>query len=835
MKWWPRLWRRANRIWLFPALFVLAALQVSCKPAVPTRLPDPKHVKDLRRSGKYDAALAEAQQGMERSSPSLPEYWAFLIEKADLLYGRNGSKAARPLLEQEPPSGPQFASQRAHRKLLQGWVEYTDGKNAAAEQLWDQGLEIATAANDHEMIAGLEFSEAQMFSTLSRIPEADQRMRDADRQAEAAHDPFLTSYGLNTLSVWLIGQSQFEEALPVLEREYATTDSKVGDNAFRALSNMGWCLYRLGEYDRSLAVLRKVEEIGSREGAAKIPDSVFGNLGNIYKQREDYATARGYYLKALQISEQRGEKRLAGKWLGNLANISIQLKDWAGAETYNSQALAIAKDLGDRTAQLHSKCNSAQILNGRGDPAGAIRLFEEVSRTETNDRVPALQAHNLLARLYSDRGQDALADRQYRAALDIVEDRRSSLKQDEFKLSFLSALITVHQDYVDFLMSHGRNQRALEVAEASRARILQERLGDRERTPAFSAATYQRLARDSGSVLLSYSLGRERSYVWVTTATGIVSYPLPSEERIRSLVEKYRAFIENMHDPLDTEDTSGPELYQAVLAPVQPRLPPGARIVIAPDLGLHALNFETLVVPTPRKHYFLEDATITVAPSLNLLIGHLPAHSSSAKLLLIGDPNSTDEHFPKLPYAAKEIALVEGHFPSAEVTGYREAAAVPAAYETSPLNGFSYIHFTAHATANREFPLDSAIVLSGANGKLTAREVLQHPLSAELVTISACRGAGAKTYGGEGLVGFMWAFFQSGARNIIAGLWDVSDESTPQLMDSLYAGIMQGQPPAQALRAAKLALIKTRVTWSRPYYWAPFQLYSREIPPPTRD
>ena len=252
---------------------------------------------------------------------------------------------------------------------------------------------------------------------------------------------------------------------------------------------------------------------------------------------------------------------------------------------------------------------------------------------------------------------------------------------------------------------------------------------------------------------------------------------------------------------------------------------------IAPDLGLHALNFETLPVPTPSRHYFLEDATITVVPSLNLLVGHQLPQSRATRLLLIGNPNSTDDHFPKLPYAAKEISLVEGHFPQAAVTGYQEAAAVPAVYETSPLDGFSYIHFTAHATANVETPLDSAIILSGASGanKLTARDVLKHRLNAELVTISACRGAGAKTYAGEGMVGFMWAFFQTGAHNIIAGLWDVSDESTPQLMDTLYTGISQGKPPAAALRTAKLALMKANATWSLPYYWAPFQLYSREV------
>ena len=106
---------------------------------------------------------------------------------------------------------------------------------------------------------------------------------------------------------------------------------------------------------------------------------------------------------------------------------------------------------------------------------------------------------------------------------------------------------------------------------------------------------------------------------------------------------------------------------------------------------------------------------------------------------------------------------------------------------------------------------------------------MQQSLHAELVTLSACRTAGARTYAGEGLVGFTWAFFLAGARSVIAGLWDVSDESTPMLMDQLYAGISMDQDPAEALRAAKLVLIHSGKPYSLPYYWGPFQLYRREV------
>ena len=138
------------------------------------------------------------------------------------------------------------------------------------------------------------------------------------------------------------------------------------------------------------------------------------------------------------------------------------------------------------------------------------------------------------------------------------------------------------------------------------------------------------------------------------------------------------------------------------------------------------------------------------------------------------------------------------------------------------------IHFTAHAVANPESPLDSAIMLSGADHafKLYARDVAEHPLNAELVTVSACRSAGERAYSGEGLVGFSWAFLRAGARRVIAGLWDVDDRSTADLMDQVYAKIAARVPPPRALREAKLAALRKGGTFARPYYWAPFEVFT---------
>jgi CHAT domain-containing protein len=165
---------------------------------------------------------------------------------------------------------------------------------------------------------------------------------------------------------------------------------------------------------------------------------------------------------------------------------------------------------------------------------------------------------------------------------------------------------------------------------------------------------------------------------------------------------------------------------------------------------------------------------------------------------------------------------------------YSAAQATPASYLESKPGRFDIVHFTAHADANVESPLDSAVILSkGRSGyKLYARDVADQQLTADLVTISACRSAGERTYGGEGLVGFAWAFLRAGAKRVVAGLWDVDDRSTAELMGKMYGALASGTSPGTALRDAKLEMIKAGGALSKPYYWAPFQLFigSRVVP-----
>jgi CHAT domain-containing protein len=357
------------------------------------------------------------------------------------------------------------------------------------------------------------------------------------------------------------------------------------------------------------------------------------------------------------------------------------------------------------------------------------------------------------------------------------------------------------------------------VVESGRTRILSERLEGRRAPPPIP------LTRGRGEVLVSYWVAPRRSFAWVAGPSGVTLFTLPGEPRLRALVEAYRASLEtSLRDPLVLERSPGRELYDILVAPWAGGLASGTRVCVSPDGPLHAVPFAALIAPGPRPHYWIEDAVITVAPSLASLPETAGPLRAGGAVLALGDAPASGPDFPRLPYARAELDALVHHFGAARVTVAGGSQARPEAYLAVDPGRFSIIHFAAHAMANPSSPLDSTIVLApGARGdRLSVREVVRLPLSADLVTLSACRSAGARAYAGVGLVGLTWGFMMAGARQVVAGLWDVADRSTAALMDRLYAGLAGGQDPAQALRAAQLVGLRAHET---PFHWAAFNLY----------
>jgi CHAT domain-containing protein/tetratricopeptide (TPR) repeat protein len=777
------------------------------------------------RRGELTEARAIADRGVALSPPESEWAWSFRLLRGEVLLLQHQPAEVLPLISAALPAAPAFAPLRARQKFLEALVQRSDNRFADALATLETARQLAPDARDVQF--DIAWLDGQLRMRLGQWTEADTRLSSFIRRAEAAGDQFQQARALNDLGMGGVARGRWDEALPRFERVLALHDLESLSIYAAALSNAGICYFRLGEYDRALATQRRSVTLHTGRGTRADYAQAVGGLGITYLMQGDAQQGLPFLRQALSVAKESNLQRDAGVWAGNVAAANIELRDWDEAARFNDEArtLRIATRIGNL---FHNTLNAAQIAQGRGRHDEAVRLFDEVLADPSADATSRWSAHSGLASVALARGQPDQAARHFEAALEIIQKTRSDLLKTDYKLSFLTRLIRFYQDYVDALVDQGQVERALEVTESSRGRVLAERSGGTA-SARVDAAALRQIAARSRSVLLSYWLGPSRSYLWVITAAGVQILALPPAGEIAELVRQHQAAINNgLADLLASPRSAGDRLYQLLVEPALRWVPPGTHVIIAADGALHGINFETLPVARPTRHYFIEDAEIEMAPALSMLSTSQARPDGAPSLLLFGDPAPREPEYPALKYAAAEITNVSKHFAPNRVTAYRGEQASPAAYKQAMPDGFSFVHFTAHAAANLQSPLDSAVILTGANDayKLYARDVAEMPLRATLVTVSACRSAGERAYSGEGLVGFAWAFLRAGASRVVAGLWDVDDRSTADLMDRLYAQIAAGATPAHALREAKLALLASGGNYSKPYYWGPFQLFT---------
>jgi CHAT domain-containing protein len=649
--------------------------------------------------------------------------------------------------------------------------------------------------------------------------------------ARKINDRFLEAAALGSLGLVSERLGHFDESIDWYQEalEVSASVGAIGSK-IRIQGNMGWNHFVMGDYEGALLQYEQAEKESKERGLVGDQLHWMINVGNAKYELRDYTPAEKIWKEALDSAGREDNKSEALRALDNLSLLTLEQGRIDEAERYNRDALARARAGGDAYDALFSQLASGRIQLARENFVGARTSFEKVNHDPAVDKPLQWEAQARLGQVDRAEGKVAAAERQYQHSIQTVEAVRQGINREEFRMSFLSTAIEFYDEYVDFLISRGRAKDALQVAELSRARTMLDGLGIKEGVPAFPVKGFEptRLAGRLNTVILSYWLGPHHSYAWVVTPAKVSSFTLPPATDLHALVQRYRKVLVDSRDPAAMENPDGKKLYEILVAPAKEQIPRGARVTVLPDGSLYGLNFETLLVAEPVTHYWIEDVTVVNSSSLVLLGASAGGPGTPAKnLLLIGDTVAPNADFPVLPQAAAELKLVANYFPPPNQTVLSGAKATPAGYAESNPGKFSYIHFVTHGTASRTKPLDSAVILTkvGDTYKLYARDIVQQRLHAELVTISACRGAGERNYSGEGLVGLTWAFLRAGAHSVIAALWEVSDVSTPQLMGELYAGISKGDSPEAALRKAKLTMIHSASAYRKPFYWAPFQLY----------
>lgn len=641
------------------------------------------------------------------------------------------------------------------------------------------------------------------------------------------------------------------------------------------------------------------------------------NLGMVTFLRGDLASAEKYYHRSLSIREREVPRScdLADS-LTHLGNLTLERGELGAAQELLERALLIYEKSapasiemavalqhlssiawrtghGESAAQLaHRALESleAQIdhLGGSLEIEGQFRarqgdVYRDALRIELELNRPQ-EAFRLLERFRARAFLALLAERDLTFAEDLTPEldrkrRRLAVLYDRNQLRLAELDPEKEGKTIEALQREQAELRRRREEIAAEIRRIAPRLAALQNP---QALTFEQVreALDPGTVMLSYSAGKEQTHLFIVTpgrelhveTLKVGRQTLEKDvDRFRQLIDQTRAGSALGAQGLDWFSR---RLYNLLVEPAEPWIAAADRIVLVPDGPLHLLPFAALM--RPDRTYLVEWKPLSTVLS-GTVFAELKkqrrgpgamTEPSSQQRVAFGDPwfpprlaeglpedigearlRSISERsqlsWKRLPQSRREVEEIAALFPADRRRTYldREASEERAKGIGKDAR---IVHFATHGFVDDRSPFDSGLVLSipeeltegRDNGLLQVWEIFESVrLDADLVVLSACETGIGEIRGGEGIIGLTRAFQYAGARSVLASLWRVEDEATAELMQRFYRHLRAGKAKDEALRAAQLELIRRplrvpdgRGGWiernaAAPYFWAALQLF----------
>ena len=568
-----------------------------------------------------------------------------------------------------------------------------------------------------------------------------------------------------------------------------------------------------------------------------------------------------------------GDKSQQATTLSNIADLERSLGNLEESLKQIQAAIKIIEEL--RTKYTNKDLQSTYFASVQGYYQFYIDLLMELDKKYPN------KGYNALALNISERSRArSLVELLTEAGADIRKGIDPKLLEEEQLM--LGKIEAVQKQRQDPSISNDKTR--IEKLEQENENLLNKyrELVDEIRTtsPQYADIKYpqplelkqiqQQLDKDT--LLLQYSLGEDRSFLWAVTPDSMEAYELPGQKQIEDTVNKFKEVILTGATPFGKENPNiinkpADELSKIILAPVVEKLGK-KRLAIVADGALQSIPFAALADPTSTSTYqpLMVNHEIVNLPSVTVIETQRkrPRKTAPKTLAVIADPvfEAIDERITgkeealgpemnlnrsSLQRALKNnkrngISRLKGTRAEAEeILKLVSPGEAIHAYDfdanynfvTSPeLKKYRFLLFATHGIVDTTNPELSGIVLSQfvdkqakpvEKGYLRLGDIFNLDLGAELVVLSACDTGLGKDIKGEGLVGLTRGLMYAGSKRAVVSLWQVSDEGTSKLMPTFYKAVLQGKAPTIALREAQLQLWNSK-EWQNPYYWAAFTL-----------
>ncbi len=363
-----------------------------------------------------------------------------------------------------------------------------------------------------------------------------------------------------------------------------------------------------------------------------------------------------------------------------------------------------------------------------------------------------------------------------------------------------------------------------------------------------SVATIQQQLQDH-TTLLEYFVADSTTYAFAISKNNITVHELATPD-LQSQIDTYRNSITSRD--LATYKKQGHQLYQQLIHPIHNNLT-GDELIIIPDGPLWHLDFELLLTKADRTNnpqllsYWLRDYAITYSNAANLLftrIGNTTRADIPKECLAFSFSDSTnqrtntmslatlrgtDDDLPGTRREIKAIAdIIDGQY-------YYGSQAVESNFKKNA-NRYNILHLALHGEVDHEHPENSRLFFTKSTDTIEDNMLYSHELfaldiPAELTVLSACNTGTGKIAKGEGIMSLGTAFQYAGTKSLLLTRWEVSDQTTPQVMKYFYTYLTSGMSKNKALQQAKLQyLANADINRVHPFYWGGFYLVGDTTP-----
>lgn len=343
-------------------------------------------------------------------------------------------------------------------------------------------------------------------------------------------------------------------------------------------------------------------------------------------------------------------------------------------------------------------------------------------------------------------------------------------------------------------------------------------------TAVFNLAAMQKSLPDNATVL-EYFMSEAWVYVFAIKKGHANLYRMPNDSSFQQKINRYLGYFSESNrisdDPAGFFEASW-QAYQALM----PMPLHASHLIVIPDGRLNVLPFDALLTRAYNGTDF--GAAPFLAQTCAVQYGWSGALLSNT---MGGAKHSAWIHFSPV-FANGERSLAPLLYSKEETTGFsgfKNYTNTRASVELfQKLAADSYmLHLSTHATAG-DSVTEPRIEFFDKPLYLSQLYALRIP--ADLAVLSACETQAGEVARGEGVMSLARGFAYAGARSLIAGFWQVNEQSTARLFSLFYKNIGKKMTKAKALQTAKLEYLKSDLPNARksPYYWAGFVMVGQD-------